>query len=334
MSGRLSRLRRDAFTLLEMLVVIAIVGVLVALTTAAVMQVADSQRASTTESNMRAVYRVLAQQWQGVLDMADKENIPDGVVAMAGGDGRRARVIWKCLRLRQEFPMTFAEASTDLVIGTDTLKAKKIYADAVFGFSGKWYVENATCVLLALQQNRGGVALSLDNIPGSVAPNGINGRMQLVDGYGFPMVLYRFPTGNSELDGKNPAKLGSRAATYRNPLDPEGTLMDPSWNFNGNLAVANFEALCFSVHAGSGPTYSPISTYMVPTLVSPGRNGKYGFSIPTPFFPATPTDWDPTPPDWSMTVPIDLVNDPQGYAINNANDNIYSFRLGIDKRGD
>src|SRR5207302_5135067 len=47
-----------------------------------------------------------------VIDQANKESIPDGVLLMAGGNAPRARVIWIKLRLKQEFPMNYAEART------------------------------------------------------------------------------------------------------------------------------------------------------------------------------------------------------------------------------
>src|SRR5262249_25384716 len=68
------------------------------------------QRSSNTESTIRTVNKLLERQWKAVVDQADKELIPDKVMLMAGGHPQRARVIWKKLRLRQEFPMNFSEA--------------------------------------------------------------------------------------------------------------------------------------------------------------------------------------------------------------------------------
>src|SRR5437762_599877 len=101
--------RRNGFTLVELLVVIAIIAVLVALTAAAVFEVQKSQQGSATETAMRTVSKVLAQQWQAVIDQADREVVPQAVITAAGGNEKRARVMWKVLRLKQEFPISFAE---------------------------------------------------------------------------------------------------------------------------------------------------------------------------------------------------------------------------------
>lgn len=292
---------RSGFTLLELFVVIAIIGVLVALATTAVFQVQESRMIADTETVIRTVNKVLEQQWRGVLDKAEKEDVSASVMTMAGGDARRARVIWKCLRLKQEFPVSFAEAKAGV---PGYLAPKSVYTGAIGASSGLWDVENATCILLALQQNRSGVSLVPDTITGNLLDTNGDGLKELVDSWGKPIVLYRFPVGSVELDALNPAKPGSRSAKFRNPLDPEGTLMDPSWNFEGGAGVTEFEGLCFRVHSGTGATYTPISTYMVPTLVSSGRNRQFGLAA-----------------DMSVT------------DANLHNDNVYSFRLGVDKRG-
>src|SRR5262249_47483450 len=103
---------RPAFTLVELLIVIAIMGLLVSITAAAAVRVFSRQKASNTETLITMLSRALNQHWMAVIDQAKNEPIPAGVLALAGTDGdsaRRARVIWIKLRLNQEFPTTFAE---------------------------------------------------------------------------------------------------------------------------------------------------------------------------------------------------------------------------------
>src|SRR5438105_3266921 len=101
---------RPGFTLVELLVVVAIIGVLAALTASATVGVLSSQKQSNTSLTIQTLMGVLDQQWQAVIDQANKEAIPDGVLLMAGSNAPRARVIWIKLRLKQEFPMSYAEA--------------------------------------------------------------------------------------------------------------------------------------------------------------------------------------------------------------------------------
>jgi len=44
----------------------------------------------------------------------NNEAIPQPVINLPAADERRARVIWKCLRLKQEFPISYAEAQNRL----------------------------------------------------------------------------------------------------------------------------------------------------------------------------------------------------------------------------
>ena len=306
---------RVAFTLMEMLVVIAIIGILAALITGAVFMAMGSQQGSNTETGIRTIQKVFEQQWRAVLDKADKEDVPAGVLTLAGGSPKRARVIWKKLRLKQEFPMSYDEAKQPsfgggVYVSAVDLPAKKVYLTAIGSRSGTGPAINAACLLLSLQQNRGGVVLSTDDIKGLVEDTNTDGILELIDGWRNPMLFYRTPTGNIELEGSNPAQSGTRAGRYRDPIDPDGLLMDRSWNNFPNWNPANsqirtFEALLHPIHTGTTlPLYQPISNYIVPTLVSAGKDKKYGLNT-------------------------DMSEDSTG----DAKDNIYGFRLRVGAGG-
>src|SRR6516164_4292107 len=101
---------RVGFTLVELLVVLAIISLVISITAAAAMRVLSGQKSSNTEVLITTLSRALNQHWMAVVDQAKNEPVPDIVTAnLAGGDPRLARVIWIKLRLKQEFPMTFAE---------------------------------------------------------------------------------------------------------------------------------------------------------------------------------------------------------------------------------
>ena len=329
----LEREARHAFTLIEVLVVIAIIAILVALTAAAVFQVIASQRRTNTENTMKGVYKELEKQIKAVLLKADEETIPPYVINfLAGGDQHRARLIWKKLRLKQEFPMTFAEARNPYLTyanatcpgwttGPTDLPPLPAYVNALKNIppaNQPWqlykpweFLESSICLVLALHQHRGGVVASTDVLGTAAMDINGSGLKALVDNWGYPIAFFRFPTsndaptvgvmqGNSALDARNPTAQGVNAK-YRDPLDSEGLLLTPNWNnydnFSSQSGVYWFEQLCHVVHSpNSGlqplavpPNYvgSATSTnyaswprYMVPTLVSAGPDGKWGFNCP------------------------------------------------------
>jgi prepilin-type N-terminal cleavage/methylation domain-containing protein len=313
---------RSGFTLIEVLVVIAIISILAAMTLAATFQMIDSQRESNTKATILNVRKVLEPQVAQVLASTEKDRIPPGVLTMAGGDMRRARVIWKLLRLKQEFPMTYAEAlapwstspANPYVTAAD-LPAKPVFQRALASVPGGGNEPNAL-LLLSLELNRGGVAMAADNLGSSaVITNNTSGLRELTDGWRRPLEFFRFPSGHPEMDASNPAPAGSRGTRYRNPVDPDGLLLSPTWNNWNNYSnpafrpVYWFELLCHPVHTGTtAATYQPMSSYMVPTLVSAGRNDKVGLN-------------NRDAPTYSYNDDMSVSN------ANDANDNLYSFLL-------
>jgi len=305
---------RTAYTLVELLVVIAIIGILGALTAGATIQVMGYQRNSNTETSIKSLSTLLDRQWRAVIDQANQEPIPSSVVTtLAGGDPRRARVIWKKLRLNQEFPMNFSEilpSAAQLTIlqsyGVPPPKASYV---ALLQQMGVTYVvpmgppvewsppqspwnppsgplvppgltppmlasESAVCLYLALQENRKGVGITTDDLPVASVTSKIyidQNRIdpttakyaqvsvkELVDAWGFPLALYRWPTANAELNGLNPAAPGSTAASFGDPLDPEGLLLNPTWwttpAGNNTPQWSAFQTVCHSLTNGSVST--------------------------------------------------------------------------------
>jgi prepilin-type N-terminal cleavage/methylation domain-containing protein len=116
---------RSAFTLVELMVVIAIIGVIVTLAASGTMQVITRQKSANTETTIQKVNDALKAHWSSVFQKANTEQIPPnilfgdstmlGLLAMAGGSAdpdaeSRARLLWIKLRLKQQFPMNFMEA--------------------------------------------------------------------------------------------------------------------------------------------------------------------------------------------------------------------------------
>jgi prepilin-type N-terminal cleavage/methylation domain-containing protein len=118
--------RRPGFTAIEMLVVIAIVGLLAAITAGAVIRTLRSQEESFTETTIEKLASALDVQWKKVIDTSrrDYEALPNDVrqnlIEMADNAintpgtpkphprrDDRARLLYMKFRLQQEFPNAF-----------------------------------------------------------------------------------------------------------------------------------------------------------------------------------------------------------------------------------
>lgn len=267
--------RRLGFTLIEMLVVVAIIGVLVGLTSAGVFKFMDLQRTNNTQATIKKMSGHLDAQIKAVLKKADDEPIPVPVLNLAGGDPKRARVIWRKLRLRQEFPMTIAEATTQPSFSTGAVpELAPLYATQANRItSGPG--DSAALLLLALQKNRKAGVLTGDDLAGAVSDTNGDTVLEIVDGWGNPIQFYRWPTDNDAVNKLNPADKGTtpannRAFSIRDPLDPDGLLLATSW-YNSPLRL-EFENLCHTITPTTG-------FYLIPVIASPGRDGKLGLGL-------------------------------------------------------
>jgi prepilin-type N-terminal cleavage/methylation domain-containing protein len=264
-----NRIARSAFTLVEMLVVIAIIAILAALGTWGYFAMIGNQQRRNTESTIKVVNKVLQDHWKLVKEEADRESPSSAVIALAQPDptGERAKVLWRKFRLMEAFPQSFAEIGTSIV--ANNAGTPWIYWDPVNKVSyipdgQKRYISDyqknlanlvaaktnsntasvpyaatpsSACLLLALTVNRGGLALNQDQIKFAVKDTDGDGIPEIVDGWSHPLAFTRFDT-SAGVQTANPATGNvatpnnwTKPFKYSDPADPEGTLINTSWYF-------------------------------------------------------------------------------------------------------
>lgn len=278
---------RPGFSIMELLIVIAVIGILAALTAGGVMKVIASQQQHESERTVHKTVELLKRHWKAVVDDAREESrqsnigtslMPLWVTYLAGKtgsfgydqDASRTTTVWTKLRLRQQFPMTYKEAvlNYSVTIGGKayTLAPDPAYAKYLNEFNVNVAApaspaQTAACLLMALTvKSRRGVTVDPHYFTSNeTVDTDKDGAPEIVDSWGTPLLLFRFPI-NTDLDQTNPLK-NSPANPFQDPLDPTGRLLDTTWANSGLFAT--------SIHAIS-------NSYIVPVVVSAGQNKVFG----------------------------------------------------------
>jgi prepilin-type N-terminal cleavage/methylation domain-containing protein len=277
--------RRPGFTLVEVLVVLAIVAVLVGLGTAAIMQTRKTQETRNTNTEITKVDQAFQKRWLATIETARNE--PPCLLAqnLANFDPTRAKVIHIKMRLIQEFPVSFKEATSAVGAASSQggLDPNPSYtrglANATAG-ARTWQDESAACLYLALKRQTRGVEFDPDTALSSqelVDPVG-DGIKEIVDAWkakganrAQPLVFSRFPGAAPSQSSPLPGLLVAAGATG-DPVDPENTLCNATWI--GSPYPLNPNVTCgaaFASVVGYTPSTTPLN--MRPVIQSMGYDG-------------------------------------------------------------
>lgn len=194
--------RRAGFTLIELLIVVAILAALAALVAGGIKAVRSTQQVKVTEDHLSKLQTALSQQWTAVLDQvrddAKNQKIPPAVVSFCGNDTDRAAALWAYIKVRQEFPQTFQEARTPVILaGQPVLQPRQTFASVPNVATGDPAGESATLFYLMLSEkgNRG-MVFSADDAGGQgeiELPVGSGNKFRVFkDAWGGPIAFVRF----------------------------------------------------------------------------------------------------------------------------------------------
>jgi prepilin-type N-terminal cleavage/methylation domain-containing protein len=308
-------LSRRGFTIIELLVVTAIILILLALTAGAVLRYHDIQQKRNTEWLLTKLDSELRRHWNAVITQANDEALPPQILQLGGTDAQaaqRARVIYIKFRLMQEFPVSYQEMRKP----PGGLQPKASYqamlpaGAATTDASGR-NIESSVLLYMALQLDRNSTKTNLDQIITNreltAYPPGQSGQpppssqvKYLIDDWKGPLAFFRWPYKNSELN--DPTKVGKTKQENRDLEDPNG-LLSMNWSQKGAV---------YGMLNMAPP--SPSMPYRLePTIASAGRNYKFGLDSldggQPPSAMATMNPWDES-------------------------DNLYSYRTRASGRGD
>lgn len=111
---------RPGFTLVEMLMVVAIITLLLAITTVGLQKATDAQKNRSSKEQVYKLQQSIDAEYQRVVqqsaDDARGGKVPQAVKDYCDNDVNRITAVWTAMQLRRQFPDSFAEAVTPFTV--------------------------------------------------------------------------------------------------------------------------------------------------------------------------------------------------------------------------
>lgn len=252
---------RRAFTLVEMMVVIMIIGILAALSVGVYLRQSSNAQVEAT----RALVRNLGDQVQLRVEAFFAANKVGSLPANAVRDlvsndppgipnAARAQLVAQIDRFRTEFPQEFSDFMEDAFTdASDSPAVRHRYIEFFnsnykFGDPTNLHVarelipeevrtESAECLYMILRfNNREGMTSSLDEIQRYVRDTDNDGLPEICDAWGTPIRFYRWPVDllsyYAVIEGTIPLQ------SLRSNIDPNGLLIQDDW-YAGSLTIVD-----------------------------------------------------------------------------------------------
>ncbi len=226
---RTDRRHRAGFTLVELLVVIAVIGILVSLSAVGYLQVRKTRMRKTSEDVVSKLQLGIDNQVKIIADNVRQEQAKrtpefEKLFAYCDGDTDRAAALLLYCRLKQNFPQVSeltvngspSTPSSGFSVAGVTFPWPQPFL-ALRSMSGSPEEQSAAVLYVALSQRvQGGNAFASDEAT-SGAQTDLNGFRIYKDAWGNPIPFARFTTPDDLPGNRN-----------QDPFDPRGKLA--SWN--------------------------------------------------------------------------------------------------------
>lgn len=247
-------LRRGAFTLVELLVVVLIVMILATIVLSAMFHATEAGKAARTRAQISKLNSLIGPMWESY-----RTRRVD--VAIPANTGAAAAAALRLDVLRELMRMELPDRKTDVVDGPGGSRARPALSAAYLRRAvGGWTEANqgAECLYMIVSRIQDGDTNGLEFFRETeIGDTDNDGMPEILDGWGKPIAFLRWAPGF--VDGRpTTADAPKITSAYQNGTDPDA--FDP-----------------YGVRGTPGGTPST-SYYLFPLIFSAGPDGVYGIA--------------------------------------------------------